>query len=94
MKIYGIILAFLVTMLIASPVLAQGKGKGIKQHKKQTQDRGRDAGELPLGLDRYQDEHGGKLPAGLQKQLGEKDHLPSGLTEGGKKESFTGKATK
>src|SRR5919108_339234 len=39
----------------------------------------RDAGELPPGLEKYEDKHGGQLPPGLEKQLDEKGHLPPGL---------------
>jgi hypothetical protein len=35
--------------------------------------------DLPPGLERYEEKHGGQLPPGLQKQLDEKGHLPPGL---------------
>lgn len=34
---------------------------------------------LPPGLERYEEKHGGKLPPGLQKQLDQKGQLPPGL---------------
>lgn len=46
---------------------------------------GRLAGELPPGLERYEEKHGGHLPPGLEKQLNEKGHLPPGLEKGGRR---------
>ena len=34
---------------------------------------------LPPGLERYEEKHGGKLPPGLQKQVDQKGQLPPGL---------------
>ena len=36
-------------------------------------------GDLPPGLEKYEEKHGGKLPPGLQKQLEKKGQLPPGL---------------
>jgi uncharacterized protein with WD repeat len=46
---------------------------------------GRSAGQLPPGLEKYEEKHGGSLPPGLEKQLNEKGHLPPGLVKGGRR---------
>src|SRR5713226_7724108 len=61
-------------------VQAEGKkfhGSGLSH--------GRLAGELPPGLKRFEEKHGGHLPPGLEKQLAETGHLPPGLEKGGRR---------
>ena len=62
--------------------LARGESKNIH---KSSSSHGRLAGELPPGLERYEEKHGGHLPPGLEKQLNEKGHLPPGLEKGGRR---------
>ena len=51
---------------------------------------GREAGELPSGLERYSEKKG-TLPSGLQKKKDDDGTLTRGLDEGGKKRDSTGK---
>jgi hypothetical protein len=69
----------------ASPALSkqEGKAKVKGSQKKETKENnGRQAGELPSGLERYM-ERTGELPSGLQKKKDE-GQLPRGLEKGGK----------
>ena len=50
-----------------------------------TSSHGRLAGDLPPGLEQYEEKHGGQLPPGLEKQRNEKGHLPPGLEKGGRR---------
>lgn len=81
--------------VVLSPAFAQSKGKSkgdqeresrsSKKNQKSISSQGRDAGELPGGLDRYGQKHEGQLPKGLEKMVDDKGELPKGLEEGGKK---------
>jgi len=82
--------------LTASPAFSQGKGKAKASGKEKiemTGKHGREAGELPYGLERYSEKKGG-LPSGLQKKKDEDDQLTRGLEKGGKKLTSTGKEKK
>ena len=72
--------------LAASPALAkqQGKTKGKSSEKTAKENFGRQAGELPSGLQKYAEKKGG-LPSGLQKMKDEDGQLTRGLEKGGKK---------
>ena len=54
---------------------------------------GRQAGELPYGLEQYSEKKG-ELPSGLQKKKDQDDQLPRGLEEGGKKVKSSSKGKK
>lgn len=69
-----------------------GKAKG-KQDPGVKRQNGREAGELPFGLDQYSQKKG-NLPSGLQKQKDEDGSLPRGLEQGGKRAHSTSKTTK
>jgi hypothetical protein len=74
--------------LTASPAFSQGKGKakakGNQMIEIETRGKhGREAGDLPFGLERYTEKKG-ELPSGLQKKKDE-GQLTRGLEEGGKK---------
>jgi len=70
----------------ASPAFSKGndkvKAKG-KQKVETKVNHGREAGELPFGLQQYSEKKG-TLPAGLQKKKDEDGQLTRGLEEGGK----------
>ena len=72
--------------LTASPALAkqQGKTKGKSSEKTAKENFGRQAGELPSGLQKYTEKKG-QLPSGLQKKKDEDGQLTKGLQRGGKK---------
>ena len=101
LKLQKIVPALMVTWalgLTASPALAKKEGKAkIKGSEKttNTENSGRQAGELPSGLQKYSDKKS-QLPSGLQKKKDEDGQLNKGLTSGGKKlESSTkGKPSK
>jgi hypothetical protein len=72
--------------LTASPAFSQGKGKAKAKSKEKTEangKHGREAGELPYGLERHTEKKG-ELPSGLQKKKDEDGQLTRGLEEGGK----------
>ncbi|MPZ77373.1 MAG: hypothetical protein GEU77_12705 [Deltaproteobacteria bacterium] len=74
--------------------LGQGKGKAKGKQNLETQVKhGREAGELPFGLDRYSEKKGG-LPSGLEKKKTKEGSLTRGLEEGGKRLESKGKAKK
>lgn len=82
--------------LTASPAFSQGKGKAKANGKEKTVTKGkhgREAGELPFGLERYWEKKGG-LPSGLQKKKDEDGRLTRGLEEGGRKSTPAGKGKK
>ena len=89
MKASTMISAFVVTFalgLTAYPAIAkqEHKTKVKSTETKTTKDNsGRQAGELPSGLERYT-ERKGELPSGLQKKKDEGE-LTKGLQDGGKK---------
>ena len=71
----------------ASPALSkqEGKGKAKASKKIETKENhGRQAGELPYGLERHMEKKD-SLPLGLQKKKDEDDQLTRGLEKGGKK---------
>lgn len=68
----------------ASSAFSQEKGKAKGKQKIETKgSHGREAGELPYGLEHYKDKEG-ELPSGLQKKKDEDGQLTRGLEEGGK----------
>jgi hypothetical protein len=71
--------------LTAFPGFSQGKEKAkAKTKKTETNGKhGRDAGELPYGLERHTEKKG-ELPSGLQNKKDEDGQLTRGLEEGGK----------
>ena len=82
--------------LTASPAFSQGKGKAKANGKEKTETKvkhGREAGELPFGLERYTEKKGG-LPSGLQKKKDEDGQLTRGLEKGGKNLTSTSKGKK
>jgi hypothetical protein len=90
MNISKMIPAIVVTFalgLTAYPAMAkqEGKGKDKSTEKSATKENsGRQAGELPSGLQKYTEKKG-QLPSGLQKKKDEDGHLTKGLEKGGKK---------
>jgi hypothetical protein len=89
MKISKIVPAIVVSFTLgatASPGVAKqdSKAKGKATEKSTTKENsGRQAGELPSGLQKYM-ERKGELPSGLQKKTDE-GHLTKGLEKGVKK---------
>jgi hypothetical protein len=82
--------------LTVSPALSkqEGKMKGKGSEKRAAKDNsGRQAGELPSGLQRYMEKKG-DLPSGLQTRKDEDGQLTRGLEKGGKKLSSTSKGKK
>jgi hypothetical protein len=82
--------------LSASPAFSQGKGKAKVKANQTIETKGkhgREAGELPFGLEQHKDKTG-ELPSGLQKKHAEDGSLTRGLEEGGKGLKSTGKANK
>lgn len=82
--------------LSASPSFPKQEGKskakgGEASHVKENS--GRQAGDLPAGLQRYSEKKGA-LPGGLQKMKEEDGQLTRGLEKGGKKLEPNGKAKK
>lgn len=68
------------------PAHSQGKGKGKAKDKQYVEAKGkhgREAGELPFGLEQLSEKKG-ELPSGLQKKKVEDGSLTRGLEEGGK----------
>jgi len=78
--------------LTASPAYSQGKGK-TKQKVKADGKHGREASELPYGLQQYTEKKG-ELPSGLQKRKDQDNQLTRGLEEGGKKPKSSSKGKK
>ena len=99
LKLQRIVPALMVTCalgLTASPALAKKEGKTkIKGSEKTTakENSGRQAGELPSGLQKYSDKNS-QLPSGLQNKKDEDGQLTKGLTSGGKKLESTAKSSK
>ena len=98
-KLHRIVPALMVTCalgLTAAPALAKKEGKTKIKSSEQTatkENSGRQAGELPSGLQKYSDKKG-QLPSGLQKMKDEDGQLTKGLTSGGKKLEPTAKSSK
>jgi hypothetical protein len=99
MKISKIIPALVVTFALgvtASSALAKQEGKAKSKSSEKTtvkENSGRQAGELPSGLQKYTDRKG-QLPSGLQKKKDEEGHLTKGLEKGGKKLEPSAKSNK
>lgn len=82
--------------LATSPAFSKDNGKSLAKGKTKTETvgkHGREAGELPFGLDQYSNKKG-ELPSGLQKKKEEDGSLTRGLEEGGKELKTTAKAKK
>jgi hypothetical protein len=86
----------------ASPAFSKEKGKAKAKGKDKIESKetvetkgkhGREAGELPYGLERHTEKKGG-LPSGLQKKKDEDGQLTRGLENGGKKSKPTTKEAK
>ena len=78
--------AFCALGLTTSPAWSkqEGKGKVKDSQKTETKEKhGRQAGELPPGVERYSEKKGA-LPSGLQKKKDEDGQLTRGLEQGGK----------
>jgi hypothetical protein len=77
----------------ASPAFSKQEGKlkskGSQKSEIKKND-GREAGELPSGLERYTEKKG-TLPSGLQKKKDDDGTLTRGLDSGGKKLDSTSK---
>lgn len=96
MKFSNFTPAIMVTFVLgvtAYPVMAkqETKGKAKGSEKSATKENsGRQAGELPSGLQKHS-ERKGELPSGLQKKKDEDGQLTKGLENGGKKLESTAK---
>jgi hypothetical protein len=76
----------------ASPAYPQGKAKA--KNKVETEGKhGREAGELPYGLQQYTEKKDA-LPSGLQKKKDQDGQHTRGLQEGGKKLKSSSKGKK
>ena len=83
--------------LTASYAFSQGKGKAKAKSKEKTETygkHGREAGEMPYGLERYMENKEGELPSGLQKKKDEGGQLTRGLENGGKNLTSSSKGRK
>jgi len=72
--------------LTSSPAFSKEKAKAKAKGNKKIETKGkhgREAGELPYGLERHTEKKG-ELPSGLQKKKDEEGHLTRGLEEDGK----------
>jgi len=82
--------------LTASPAFSQEKGKAKAKGKIKTETKGkhgREAGELPYGLQQFYDKND-EMPSGLQKKKDKDGSLTRGLEEGGKKLTSPSKGKK
>jgi hypothetical protein len=82
-------------VLATSSAFSEGKGKAKAKGKEKTETNGkhgREAGELPYGLERHVEKQGG-LPSRLQKKKDENGQLTRGLEEGDKNLTSTSKGT-
>jgi hypothetical protein len=82
--------------LTASSGFSQEKGKAKAKGKEKTEangKHGREAGELPYGIEQ-QTTKKGELPSGLQKKKDENGELTRGLEEGGKNSKAPSKGKK
>jgi hypothetical protein len=81
---------------VASPAFSKQEGKlrskGTQKSVTKTSS-GREAGELPSGIERYNKKKG-SLPSGLQKKKDDGGTLTHGLDGGGKKPGSTTKGKK
>ena len=90
------LLAIYALEFTASPAISnqEGKLKSKGSQKSDTkQNNGREAGELPSGIQRYTEKKGA-LPSGLQKKKDDDGTLTHGLEGGGKKLDSTSKGKK
>ena len=81
---------------VASPAFSKQEGKLRSKGSQKSvtkESSGREAGELPSGIDRYSEKKG-SLPSGLQKKKDDDGTLTHGLDDGGKKPDFTTKGKK
>ncbi|HXV81776.1 MAG TPA: hypothetical protein VEG60_17985 [Candidatus Binatia bacterium] len=81
----------------ASPAFSQGIGKAKAKGKEKTEaygKHGREAGEMPYGLERYMETKEGELPSGLQNKEDAYGRLTRGLEKGGKDLKATSKGKK
>jgi hypothetical protein len=93
LSVFMVICAFGLT---ASSAFSEGKGKAKAKGKDKTEtsgEHGREAGELPYGLERYTKQKG-ELPSGLRNKQDEDDQLTRGLEKGGKKLTSSSKGKK
>jgi len=77
----------------AAPAFSKNEGKSLAKGKTKTESsgkHGREAGELPFGLEQLSTKKG-ELPGGLQKKKDEDGSLTRGLLEGGKELKTTTK---
>jgi hypothetical protein len=82
--------------LTAAPAFSEEKSKGKAKGKEKTETNGkhgREAGELPYGIE-HRTEKKGELPSGLQKKKDEDGQLTRGLEEGGKNSKAPSKGKK
>lgn len=78
----------------ASPAFSKQEGKLKGSQKSVTRtNNGREAGELPSGIERHSEKKG-TLPSGLQKKKDDDGTLTRGLDGGGKKLDSTTKGKK
>lgn len=88
-------IAFSMSMATSS-AYSQRPGKGKTKGKQDVHPKGnngREAGELPFGIEQFS-ENKRDLPSGLQKKKDEQGTLTRGLEEGGKPLKSAGKAKK
>ena len=94
-KLSTVAIAF--SMILAIPAAySQGKGNSKEKRKQNVEAKekhGREAGELPHGLEQFSEKKG-SLPSGLQKKKDENESLPQGLDQGGKKLTLGSKGNK
>jgi hypothetical protein len=82
--------------ITASPTHSESKGIAKAKGKQQVETKGkhgREAGELPYGLQLHSSRKG-ELPAGLQKKKDEDGSLTRGLEQGAKSLTSSGQAKK
>ena len=94
----AVLLGVCAATLPASHLHAQGKANGKAKGKQKVEaeekgKHGREAGELPYGLEQYVEKKG-QLPSGLQRKKDQDGQLTRGLEEGGKKLNSTSKGKK
>jgi len=83
LAVFMVIYAFALT---SSPAFSKENTKAKAKGNKKIETKGkhgREAGELPYGLERHTEKKG-ELPSGLQKKKDEEGQLTRGLEEGGK----------
>ena len=87
LKIAPVVVVSFALGMTAYPAFAKQdgktKGKSTEKNAARKDNSGREAGELPSGLQKYS-ERKGELPSGLQKKKDE-GQLTKGLEKGGKK---------